>query len=92
METALKYRTMLYESIAETSEELMEKFFSDEEITRDEAMEAIHHGIITGSIVPVFCGLPQSLWGVRNLLDAMRRLLPRPTAKGAEKIITDGGI
>ena len=92
METALKYRTMLYESIAETSEELMEKFFSDEEITRDEAMEAIHHGIITGSIVPVFCGSATKLWGVRNLLDAIAGSFPRPTAMGAEKIITDGGI
>ena len=36
-----EFRGMLFESIAQTSEELMEKFFNEEEITRDEAVEAI---------------------------------------------------
>ena len=41
---------MLYESIAETSEELMEKFFAGETITYNEAINAVHDGSIHGGI------------------------------------------
>ncbi len=61
--TAHEYRNMLLESIAETSEALMEKYFAGEEITREEAVEAIHEGIINGGIVPVFCGSATKVWG-----------------------------
>lgn len=82
--TAHEYRNMLLESIAETSEELMEKYFAGEEITRDEAVEAIHEGIINGGIVPVFCGSASKVWGVTPLLDVIADSFPRPTARGVE--------
>lgn len=84
-----EYRNILYESIAETSEELMEKFFAEEEITRDEALMAIHEGIINGSIVPVFCGSATNQWGIDILLDTITDSFPRHTAKKNEKIIAD---
>lgn len=86
-----KYKNILFESIAETSEELMEKFFAEEEITRDEALEAIHQGIINGSIVPVFCGSATKEWGIDILLDTITDSYPRHTAKKNEKIINDDG-
>lgn len=86
-----KYKNILFESIAETSEELMEKFFAEEEITRDEALEAIHQGIINGSIVPVFCGSATKQWGIDILLDTITDSYPRHTAKKNEKIINDDG-
>ncbi len=88
---AEEYRNMLYESIAETSEELMEKFFAGETITYNEAINAVHDGIISGGIVPVFCGSATKMWGVTAVLDNIANSFPRPTARGTEKIITDDG-
>ncbi len=79
-----EFRQMLFESIAQTSEELMEKFFGGEEITREEAVEAIHTGIIHGDIVPVFCGAAVKMWGIKTLLDTIADSFPRPTARGKE--------
>ncbi len=87
---AEEYRNMLYESIAQTDEALMEKFFSGEEITREESVEAIHNGIISGEIVPVFCGAATKLWGVKTLLDTIADSYPRHTAKKVE-LDAEGG-
>ena len=82
-----KYRDMLFEAIAGTSDELMEKYFAGEEITYAEAIEAIHEGIIHGSIVPVFCGSAAKLWGIEALADSIAESFPRCTAKGSERSV-----
>ena len=79
-----RYRDMLFEAIAGVSDELMEKYFAGEEITYDEAVEAIHEGIIHGSIVPVLCGSAAKTWGVETLLDTVAESFPRHTAKETE--------
>lgn len=84
-----QYKQQFNEAIAETSDELMEKFFNDEEITRDEAVEALHEGMISGSIVPVYCGSVTKLWGVRTLMTAIAASFPRMTAKKTEKSADD---
>jgi len=86
---AASYKDTLNEAIAGTSEELMEKYFEGEEITRDEAVLALHEGIIAGTIVPVYCGAATKMWGVYALMDAIADSFPRPTARGAE--ISDEG-
>lgn len=68
-EMVAKYRNMLLESVAQTSEELMEKFFAEEEITTEEALAAMHDGIMSGEIVPVFAGAASKIWGLYTLLD-----------------------
>ena len=88
---AKEYRNMLYESIAETSEELMEKFFAGETITYNEAINAVHDGIINGGIVPVFCGSATKMWGDTAVLDNIANSFPRPTARKTETIITPDG-
>ncbi len=80
------YKEALNEALASTSEELLDKFFEGEEITHDEAVEALHQGIIDGSIVPVFSGSAVNLWGVTFLLDTIAASFPRPTAKKVEKL------
>lgn len=88
-----EFRSMLFESIAQTSEELMNKFFEGEEITKEEAVEAIHSGIIHGEIVPVFCGAATKMWGIRTFLDTVASSFPRPTARASERILMpDGSI
>lgn len=80
-----RYRDMLFEAIAGVSDELMEKYFAGIEIGYDEAIEAIHHGIIHGSIVPVLCGAATKTWGVETLLDTIAESFPRHTAKETER-------
>ncbi len=84
-----EYHNMLLEAIAQTSDELMDKFFNEEEITREEALEAIHQGIINGDIVPVFCGAALKNWGIKTFLDTIAESFPRPTARKVEHL-TDG--
>ncbi len=89
MEAVQKYRDMLMEAVASTDEDLMMKYFEGEEITHMEAINAVHEGIIHGSIVPVFCGAATKLWGVWTMLDKITESFPRHTAKKNETL-TDG--
>ncbi len=86
-----EFRNMLFESIAQTSEELMNKYFEGEEITREEAVEALHMGIIHGEIVPVFCGAATKMWGIKTFMDLIAASFPRPTARGTERILNPDG-
>lgn len=85
-ELAAKYKDIFNEAVATTSEELMEKYFGGEEITREEAANALHEGIISGDITPVYCGSATRLWGVIAMLDAVAESFPRFTAKKVEKL------
>jgi len=82
-----QYSQQFNEAIAETSDALMEKFFAEEEITKEEAAEALHEGIISGSIVPVYSGSVTKLWGVRALMTSIKDSFPRVTAKKTERVI-----
>ena len=86
-----EYHNMLLEAIAQTSDELMDKFFNEEPISREEALEAIHEGIITGDIIPVFCGAALKNWGIKTLLDTIAESFPRPLARKVEKIVDEEG-
>ena len=76
--TAEEYRAELLESIAETSEELMEKFFAEEEISNEEALDALRAGITDGAIAPVICGSCTNLWSIEALLDFIVSSFPTP--------------
>ncbi len=89
---AAQYKDAFNEAIAQTSDKLLDKYFNGEEITHDEASEALHTGIINGSIVPVYCGSSTKMWGIRALLDAIDHSFPRHTAKKTEKIVTENGF
>ena len=88
-----EYHAILLEAIAQTSDDLMDKFFNEEPISREEALEAIHQGIITGDIVPVFCGAALKNWGIKTLLDTIAESFPRPIARKTEKLVdADGNV
>lgn len=82
-----QYKDVLNEALAGTNDELMSKYFDGEAFTREESVEALHNGIIAGSIVPVYCGSATSLWGIIALMDAIADSFPRHTAKKVEKSI-----
>ncbi|MBQ7292823.1 MAG: elongation factor G [Clostridia bacterium] len=85
-EVVAQYKEALNEALAGTSDELMEKYFNGEEITKEEAVEALHQGIIDGTITPVYCGSATNVWGVIAMLDAISESFPRFTAKKNEKL------
>ena len=91
MEVCTEYHNILLEAIAQTSDELMDKFFNEEPISREEALEAIHQGIITGDIVPVFCGAALKNWGIKTFLDTIAESFPRPIARKVEHIVDSEG-
>lgn len=71
-------RGELTENVAETSEELMEKYFEGEEFTEEEFVNGIREGIKNGSLCPVFCGSGFTGAGTFALLDGIADYAPAP--------------
>jgi len=78
-EKAEEYREKLIEAIAETDEELMDKYFAGEELTEEEIKKAIKAGTLSMDIIPMTCGTAFKNKGVQPLLDAVVDYLPAPT-------------
>ncbi|MBR5858740.1 MAG: elongation factor G, partial [Clostridia bacterium] len=64
-----EYKMALNESLAVTSEELMEKFLMEEPFTDEEKHHALNTGLLSGDIAPVFAGSSTDLAGIRFFLD-----------------------
>jgi len=64
-----EYKIALNESLAVTSEELMEKFLMEEPFTEEEKHHALNSGLLSGDIAPVFAGSSTDLAGIRFFLD-----------------------
>lgn len=73
--------TAISEAVAETDEELFEKYFSGEQFTNDELVRGIYKGVKMGDIVPVYCGSATTMEGLDLFINGMNILLPN--AKGA---------
>jgi len=79
-----EHRAALIEAVAEYDENLMEKFFEDEDsITEDEVHAALRAAVMDMSIIPMICGSSFKNKGVQFLLDAVCRYLPSPMDKEA---------
>lgn len=78
MEQAKKYRQILVEAVAETDDELMEKYFNGEEFTVEELKKGIRKATIALHMTPVTCGSSFKNKGVQKLLDAVVDYLPSP--------------
>ncbi len=78
-ELANEYRAKMIEAVAETDEELLEKFMMEEEFSEEEIRSALRKGTIDGSIMPMLCGSAFKNKGVQLLLDAVVDYLPAPT-------------
>ncbi len=68
----------LKESVAETSEEFMDKYFSGEDFTYAEMIQGLRQGVKELSLFPVVCGSAAQSLGTRMLLDTIVELLPNP--------------
>ena len=78
-EMAEDYHNKMVESICETDEALMDKFFNEEEITIPELKAALRKATISNEIVPVCCGTSYRNKGVQKLLDNIIDYMPAPT-------------
>ena len=75
---AAVYRDTIMEAVAETSEELMDKYFGGEPFTPEEIAAALKESIFTGSIIPVLVGDTLSGKGVRTLLTLIQKYFASP--------------
>ena len=83
-EEVKEYRAKLIEAVAEYDDDLMEKFFEDEDsITEDEVHAALRAAVMDMAIIPMVCGSAFKNKGVQFLLDAVCRYLPSPLDKEA---------
>ena len=84
-------RTAINEAVAETSEELMDKYFSGEEFTPDELIMGLATGVRRGEIAPVFCGSAAELQAIDQLLNGLIWLAPwAETVAGETGVDNDG--
>ncbi|MDN6258879.1 MAG: elongation factor G [Corynebacterium sp.] len=75
---AAEYREKLLESVAESDEALMEKYFAGEELSLEEIKAAIRKLTINSEIYPVLCGTAYHNKGIQPVLDAVIDYLPSP--------------
>ena len=85
LEEAQAAREHMLESVVETDDELMEKYFGGEEITEEEIKKAIRIATISGVIVPVLCGTAFKNKGIQPLLDAVVAYMPSSLDVGSVK-------
>ncbi|MBI2165927.1 MAG: elongation factor G [Chloroflexi bacterium] len=77
-----KARERLVEAIAETDETLATKFLEGETLSDEELMGGLKRGVADGQLVPILCGSAFQGTGMRELLDAVLKLLPGPAERG----------
>jgi len=73
-----KYREKLIEQVAETDDELTEKFLNGVKISKEDIKKALRRATIAYKLVPIYCGSSLKNKGVQPLLDAVIDYLPSP--------------
>ena len=84
-EVIAEFNDALKESVAETSEEFMDKFFSGEDFTYVEMIQGLRQGVRDLSLFPVFCGSAVNTMGSLMLMDHIVDLLPNPSEGNMRK-------
>lgn len=86
MENLNIYRDVLMESVAETSEEFMDRYFNGEEFSEDEIRQALRFNVSDASMVPVSMGSNVLVQGIYTLLDDIVKYLPSPEKRSCTGI------
>ena len=90
-EVITEFNDALKESVAETSEDLMDKFFGGEDFTYAEMIKGLHTGVLDNSMFPVFCGSGVTCLGSLMLMDHIIDLLPNPVEGNYHKATASDG-
>ena len=78
VDTVELYRESLMENVAETDDDLIEKFLEDGELSIEDLLLGLKGGVLSGAIVPVCVGAATSNFGTAPLLNAINDILPSP--------------
>ncbi|AWB34678.1 elongation factor G [Orrella marina] len=76
--TAKEWRENLVETAAESSEELMDKYLEEGDLSEEDMFKALRARTIAGEIQPMLCGTAFKNKGVQRMLDAVIEFLPSP--------------
>ncbi len=87
IDRAKQYHHELIESVAETDEELMDKYFEQGSLSEDDLRSGIKHALVSRTLHPVFCTSPLHLIGVDRLLNVFVNIFPNPIERGPEHAI-----
>jgi len=90
-EVIADFNYALMEAVAETDEELMDKFFNEEPFTYAEMIKGLHQGVKDLSMFPVLCGSGVTCLGSLMLMDHIIDLLPNPIEGNYHKATTADG-
>ena len=86
-----EFNDALKESVAETSEEFMDKFFGGEDFTYAEMIQGLRQGVRELSLFPVLCGSAVNCMGSLMLMDNIVDLLPNPMEGNYHKATRQDG-
>ncbi len=86
-EKAENFRSILMESVAETDEEMLEKFFEGEEFTDEEIHDGLKKAVLAGELVPVVLGAASKGLGASLLMSVIKEYMP--TEQDAEDVKAD---
>ena len=86
-----EFNDALKESVAETSDEFMDKFFGGEDFTYAEMIKGLHTGVLDHTLYPVLCGSGVNCLGSLMLMDHIVDLLPNPVEGNYHKATTADG-
>jgi len=89
--TCEEYREAMLEAAAEASEELLNKYLEDGDLSNEEIIEGIRIRTLTNEIVPVICGSAFKNKGVQAMLDSVVHFLPSPMDKPSIVGIAEDG-
>jgi elongation factor G len=78
VELAKEWREKMVEAAAEASEEFMNKYLEEGDLTEDEITAGLRTRTINGEIQPMLCGTAFKNKGVQRMLDAVLELMPSP--------------
>ena len=86
------FRERMVEAAAESSEELMDRYLEDGELSPSDIRKGLRTRTLAGEIVPALCGSAFKNKGVQAVLDAVVEFLPAPTeVKPIEGVLDNGG-
>lgn len=89
VDTAEEWRTNMIEAAAEASEELMDKYLEEGELSKEDIVAGLRIRTLASEIQPMLCGSAFKNKGVQRMLDAVIEFLPAPDDVEAIKGILD---
>ncbi len=78
LEQAEAYRAALIESAAESTDELMEKFFNDGTLSTADMRKGILQGLLSRSFFPMLCASAKKNFGVERIMEFIKNAVPSP--------------